>query len=504
MILQRLFRQLSASYGLDLRALAIFRMGIAIITICDLLNRSQSFLKFHTDLGVFPRAVAIDYYNSPWIWSIHFFGGNGFFQGLLFLLTFLLALQFLIGYKTKFVAIALWLLLTSLQNLNPLILHGGDVLWRLMLFWALFLPLGKVWSIDSIGQEEKSGDYHFSLGSLAFMGQIAIMYFMNGTLKTSSEWVSEGTALYYVLHLDHFTTSLGKWLGQFEQLCKVLTFSVLYLEKFAVLLFFMPVFSYFFRTMGVIFLVLFHLATALTMHLGLFPWVAIIALLTLLPQPIWNKLSISYLAKKLTEMLTPIILILKERLFTHQFFNYPKKVESKESWIDSLFVNLLALLLMLHVIFWNLDTLPKKHPLHNNFPFGKQIVDSLRLDQNWNMFAPKPFTGDGWYVIAGKLRGGQAVNVLLGNVEISYEKPKNVFSLYGTQREAKYMISLWEDYNSSYRLYYGRYLCNSWNKYYKEDDVLETFDIIFMHEETLPNNKEAKPVKVLLWSHHCF
>ena len=501
---RKFFSKLSYIYGLDLRALAIFRIGIAILTICDLINRSQSFLKFHTDWGVLPRSVAIDYYNSPWFWSFHFFGGNWFFQGFLFLLTFLVALQLLVGYRTKLAAIILWLLLISLQTRNPFVLHGGDVLWRVMFFWSLFLPLGATWSIDSIRRGEKLCEHHFSLGGLAFMGQLAIMYFLNGALKNAPEWVSEGTAGYYALHYDHFATSLGRWLGQFEQLCKVFTFSVLYLEKLGPLLFFVPVFPYYFRSIGVTFFVLFHLSLVFTMYLGLFPWVAILALLTLLPKPFWDKLCTNYLVQKFTQIFTPIYFLLKDRLLAQQSFKAPRKTSRKWSYTKLLCINLLVLSLLIYVIFWNLETLHRRHFLYTNFPFGKQIAYSLRLDQEWNMFAPKPSTDDGWYVIVGKLRNGQGTNVLLRNSEISYEKPKRIIDLYGTQREAKYMLTLWEARNADYRLYYGKYLCRSWNIGYKGGDTLETFEIIFMREDTLLNNREANPKEILLWSHDCF
>ena len=388
---RKFFSKLSYIYGLDLRALAVFRMGIAILIICDLINRSQSFLKFHTDWGAVPRSVIIDYYNSSWFWSFHFFGGNWFFQGFLFLLTFLVALQLLIGYRTKLASIALWLLLISLQTRNPFVLHGGDVLWRVMLFWSLFLPLGATWSIDNIRQGKKQLDYHFSVGSLAFMCQLAIMYFMNGALKNAPEWVSEGTAGYYALHYDHFATSLGRWLGQFEQLCKVFTFSVLYLEKLGPLLFFVPVFPYYFRTIGITFFVLFHLSLVFTMYLGLFPWVAILALLTLLPKPFWDKLCANYLVRKFTQIFTPIYFILKKRLPTYQSSKISRKALLKWSYLKLLCISLLVVYLMIYVVFWNLETLPRKHFLHRDFPFGKQIAYSLRLDQTWDMFAPKTF-----------------------------------------------------------------------------------------------------------------
>ena len=35
-----------------------------------------------------------------------------------------------------------------MESRNPIILHGGDIVLRMMLFWSLFLPLGARWSAD--------------------------------------------------------------------------------------------------------------------------------------------------------------------------------------------------------------------------------------------------------------------------------------------------------------------------------------------------------------------
>jgi hypothetical protein len=37
----------------------------------------------------------------------------------------------------------------SLHNAFPLVLHGGDILLRILLFWSLFLPCGEVSMISS-------------------------------------------------------------------------------------------------------------------------------------------------------------------------------------------------------------------------------------------------------------------------------------------------------------------------------------------------------------------
>ncbi len=42
-----------------------------------------------------------------------------------------------------------WLLFTSLCVRNPFIVHGGDDLLKMMLFWGIFVPWGARYSVDS-------------------------------------------------------------------------------------------------------------------------------------------------------------------------------------------------------------------------------------------------------------------------------------------------------------------------------------------------------------------
>jgi len=80
------------------------------------------------------------------------------------------------------------------------ILHaeGGDDLLRLLLFWSLFLPLGRRFSLDSVRQALKTPPavhggvaISRSIVSLATVGlfiQITVMYVCNGITKTDSSW----------------------------------------------------------------------------------------------------------------------------------------------------------------------------------------------------------------------------------------------------------------------------------------------------------------------------
>ncbi|HBY80263.1 MAG TPA: hypothetical protein DEG47_25360, partial [Cyanobacteria bacterium UBA11148] len=90
-------------FGLDLRSLAVFRIGLGLLLIIDLIDRSRDLNAHYTDFGILPRAPLIEKFLNPWFWSVHVFSGQALFQGILFVIAGLIALLLLIGYRTRLV-----------------------------------------------------------------------------------------------------------------------------------------------------------------------------------------------------------------------------------------------------------------------------------------------------------------------------------------------------------------------------------------------------------------
>jgi len=134
---------------------------------------------------------------------------------------------------------------------------------------------------------------------------------------------------------------------------------------------------------------------------------------------------------------------------------------------------------------------------------------ATRTDQVWDMFAPYPLRDDGWYVIEGALHSGRQVDVFRGGAPVSFAtpSPSAIAAQYKDERWRKYLMNLYLAVNSDYRLYYGQYLCRSWNAGRPAGDPgqLDTFQIDFMlRTNVLWNERPRAYRKVLLYSHHCF
>ena len=230
-------------FGIDLRTLALFRVCLGLWLLADLINRAGHLVAHYTDIGVFPRATAVEYL-SDWRLSIHFVNGSAWFQATLFIIAGLLALCLVLGYRTRIVTVVSWFLLLSLQNRNPVLLQGGDNLVLMLLFWGMFLPLGARFSVDAAVNDatEHVPNRYFSVATMALLIQCMSVYFFSALLKSDPTYLPAGTAIYDALQLDAYSTPMGRWLLGFPVLMQLLTYFVWVLEVIGPFLIFLPLF----------------------------------------------------------------------------------------------------------------------------------------------------------------------------------------------------------------------------------------------------------------------
>lgn len=277
-------------YGLDLRSLSLFRIGLGALLIGDLIWRARDLRAFYTDFGVLPRPVLLERFADPWFISLHLSSGMAAVQALLFLLAMGFGFMVLVGYRTKLATIASWLLLISLHNRNPIILQGGDILLRMLVFWAMFLPLHAYWSVDR-ALDTSNAEYPervLTVGSVALMAQVACVYGFAVLLKSGSEWWGDGSGVYFALSLEQFATPVGRFLLQFPGVLRVLTFLTMDIEVVVPILLFSPFLAAQARTTAILLMVALQLGLLICLHLGHFPLVAIVAVLGLIPTWAWS------------------------------------------------------------------------------------------------------------------------------------------------------------------------------------------------------------------------
>src|SRR5918998_3871916 len=87
--------------GIDIRSLALLRIGAACLLLADLAYRLPDLEAHYTDFGVLPRSTLIEEFGPimghP---SLHLMTGSSWGQAGLFLLAAVFALALLVGYRT--------------------------------------------------------------------------------------------------------------------------------------------------------------------------------------------------------------------------------------------------------------------------------------------------------------------------------------------------------------------------------------------------------------------
>lgn len=298
-MLDTILDRLKTIFSIDLRSLALFRVGLAVLIIADLISRARDLSAFYTDGGVLSRAESIA--NSHFLQvSLYWISGNQWIVGGLFVLAGLVALLLGLGYRTRLMAILSWMLLLSLQNRNPFFLAGSDNLLLVLSFWAMFLPIHARWSIDAALSKNMQTDCnhpplldnkYFSIVSVAALLQVAYLYFFTAILKTGDPWRVTMDAAYYAVHLDQFATVFGLWIRELPILLTIGTYFVWWLEILMPFLVFSPVYHVPLRLLGIALLVVMHGAFFLSLKIGLFPFIDFLSLTLFLPTAFWNWIS---------------------------------------------------------------------------------------------------------------------------------------------------------------------------------------------------------------------
>ena len=281
-------------FSFDLRSLALFRIGLALVIIADLIIRFQDIEALYSDYGLLPRTALINKFLKPGYWSVHLLSGQPFVQQLLFIFALFFALLLLIGYRTRLATVASWLMVISLHNLNPALIFAGDDTLRAILFWAMFLPLGASYSIDSaLNTSSKPLPKQVISGAtVGFILQLCYIYMFSAWFKHQSPiWSEEGSAVYYALSFDQYATKFGQFLLSLKPLLPTINFGALWFEWLGALLLFIPWKNYFFRGVAIVAFISLHISFGLSFTIGIFPALCIAAWLALVPSNAWDWLG---------------------------------------------------------------------------------------------------------------------------------------------------------------------------------------------------------------------
>lgn len=474
----------------DARALSLMRILIALIIMIDLVVRLSDLEAFYSDTGVLPLYALFKDLWNPYYISIHTLSGLWQVQLLVFILSFFCACMLLIGYRTTLFSFLCWFLLLSLHNRNGLILQGGDDLLRMVLFWGMFIPWGDRYSCDRLLNDANLPRHLLSVALIAYTLQLWYIYTGSALLK-GPEWSQTYTAMYYAYNVDQITYPTIKLIYYHPELLKAFTCLAYYFELLVPVLFFIPYKHGAFRAFAVILIVLFHFLNSVTLFIGLFPFIGMVTAVGMLPASVMDKFDSRFY--KLRIFLSNFYLKIAYRL---QYVIAWKRPTYIHHPVYDKIKTAVLIFLTLFVFDWNFSNISfinKK--LSDDLRF---IGYSLRLDQNWGMFAPGVFKQDGWYVLEGTTKNKKQFNLLEPGKELTFQKPLSIVSMFKNDRWRKYSENFIFPENEFMRGYFCNYYSRIWNEKHPENQI-SSLKVIYMEEMTLPDYKYSLPQKRVLW-----
>lgn len=519
--------RLRETFGVDLRSLAVLRMGLGLMILVDLTIRAVTLRAHYTDDGVLPVADQMRrwFADQPGRFSFHMWSGELNVQILLFVVAALFAIALTVGYRTQLALLGSVVLMISLQNRNAEIETGGDYLLRLVCLWGLFLPLGARCSLDRRAGRTTSWrpfggtageNNYFSFATVGLFVQLFVVYFFSALLKSHPIWRQDFTAIHYALHIDAYDTSVGEWLRQYPRWTAAFTRGTVGFESIAPWLLVAMGLSSMLPRMGevlswqsptrtfvVIAFILFHAGLALCLSLGTFAWFAMAIWLGMFPTWAWDTLLKNDAVARLGAM------IVRWESSNDRDSSVNPAAPPRPSPLIFAAVQGLALGTALLVLLINVEIVHR--PLRPYLRGGpgllefdlRRPINFARLDQNWGLFTPYPRRNDGYYVVLATLKDGAQLDMMKDDQVLDWKKPADVSGSYPTFRWRKYFRNIRRPSGRADLPLYSNYQCRQWNRAHGAGKSMERVEIYFMRRDTLARGGHSAVKKIKLWNQSC-
>lgn len=411
-------------FSIDLRSLALFRVGLGAILLTDILFlRFPDLGAYYADGGMFTIEHARTWHADSGRWSLCLINGLEEYQAGILAVAACCSFLLMVGWRTGWMTVACWILAVSIGNRNPLVCNYGDTILRIFLFWSMFLPLGARWSLDSRlrrgSHNQRSSPAEYSVASAAVLLQLSFIYFFAAIWKWNDDWL-QGTAAATALQLEYARreTMLDQSIPL--SLLQPLSVATLWLELLGPLIVWIPWRTQVFRYSAIIAFLTLHLSIELLFTPVLLSYICALAWVLFLPSSFWESAWMRRILRKPTDAIPA-----KETIESTPPSNlalFRKRV-----------MNTICLAFLCFVFLWNLASLPSEK-LSFLMPQPLRWVGNVTLmGQKWNIFY-RPSKHNGWHKAKASLKDGSLVDVLRGGEPFEVDLLESNWSYFDSIR----------------------------------------------------------------------
>ena len=268
--------------GCDPRIIPAMRIGFASMILIQCGVAWLDAERWFTDAGILKTATVKQLVN-PGSWSL-LYALPSTVLTVKICLGFLIghAVLMLLGIASRFQAAAIFVWLVSFQNRNPLIIDGEDIVFRIMAFLFIWLPLDCGWSLwkrRSQGNAPYVASRPDAWGLRLIQIEMTAIYASTALCKTQGASWWNGTAVWFVSRLsDDYGRLVPSSFFDLPWTSAIATWGTLLIESLLpIALWIRPI-----RNYAILAGLMLHLGIELSMNLFLFQWIMMLGLLSFL------------------------------------------------------------------------------------------------------------------------------------------------------------------------------------------------------------------------------
>lgn len=277
--------------ALDARTLALFRVLLTLGLLIDFGHAALDYHDLFSDQGVMPRAAVLAFWPSAVSNSIYLAAGADWLGYGLLALHGLAIISLMIGYRCRLATLACLIFTASLQTRDYLTNQASDDLFRLLLFWALFVPVGARWSVDAALNETRIPQRICSIGAVGLQAQAMCVYLFGALLKFhGAPWI-DGQAVAMAVSDGTYGSIIGRMLLPWHGLLTMVTYGVETIEFLMPWLMWFPIGNFAIRSAALVLLVAMHIGFFALLHVGIFPLASIGSLCLFITARHWDLLA---------------------------------------------------------------------------------------------------------------------------------------------------------------------------------------------------------------------